>query len=292
MDVSPVGAAVETLRVHASDGAAADLQVLRPRGRTNAAVLWMPALGVAARNYRPLAEALAARGIAVALHEWRGGGSSDRRAGYRCNWGYRELLERDLPASLAALRAACPDARLWVGGHSLGGQLAMLFAALQAEAPAGLLLVGSGAPYWRAFPRPWLIGAAVVLAPIIASACGRFPGRRLGFGGREARGVMADWARSGRSGRYAAAGMADDLEAACARLRLPVLALRLRDDWLGPQGSLEWLLGKMPQAEKKIRSITPDDLGGAPADHFAWMKAPQAIAAGLAECVTAAGPGR
>src|SRR5690606_36931531 len=33
-------------------------------------LLWLPALGVAARHYIPFAEAMAARGVAVFLHEW------------------------------------------------------------------------------------------------------------------------------------------------------------------------------------------------------------------------------
>ena len=33
------------------------------------ALLWLPALGVAARHYLPFAEALAAQGVAVFLHE-------------------------------------------------------------------------------------------------------------------------------------------------------------------------------------------------------------------------------
>ena len=35
---------------------------------------------------------LAAQGIAVFVHEWRGNGSSTQRAGRRQDWGYRELL--------------------------------------------------------------------------------------------------------------------------------------------------------------------------------------------------------
>ena len=71
----------------------------RPRAR----LLWLPALGVAARHYLPLAEALAARGVDTRLHEWRGNGSSSLRASRTQDWGYRELLALDLPASVATL---------------------------------------------------------------------------------------------------------------------------------------------------------------------------------------------
>jgi predicted alpha/beta hydrolase len=244
-------------------------------------VYWVPAMGISARHYLPLAEALAAHGVAVAVHEWRGIGSSDRRAGRACDWGYRELLQDDLPAGLAALRARWPQATCWLGGHSLGGQLGSLYASLHPAEFAGLVLVASGAPYWRRFRHGWLIGAAYVLAPWLAALLGYLPGRRIGFGGNEARGVIADWSRTGRTGRYAAVGMSQDFERQLASLQLSLLALRLRDDWLAPQASLDWLLGKLGQGERGMDVITPQELGG-PADHFGWMKMPVPVAVRIA----------
>jgi len=271
---------IDRLTLHMADGASADLVLYRPDADEVAALLWVPALGVAARHYEPLALALSAQGIVVAVHEWRGIGSSDRRAGRRSNWGYRELLTDDLPTSLAALREAVPSLPLYVGGHSLGGQLASLLAATTSLPLAGLALVGSGSPYWRCF-KPW-VGLALVAAPLLAHLVGWLPGRRVGFGGNEARGVISDWARTGRSGRYAGRGMATDLEAALRRQQAPVFAQRLRDDWFGPEASLAFLLGKMPEASQRTDVITPEDLAGAPADHFAWMKVPSEIARRLA----------
>lgn len=281
-----VQSAVRIERIEAADGAVADLQQVIPCGAdARAWVVWLPALGVAARHYLPLARALAQHGIAVALHEWRGIGSSDRRAGRGSDWGYRELLTMDVVASVAAARAASSGAALCIGGHSLGGQLAALHAALHAHDCAGLLLAGSGVPYWRRFPWYRMIGPVVASAPWIARLRGHFPGRRLGFGGNEARGVIADWARSGRSGRYAPAGLDEDFERRLAELRLPVLALRMQHDWLAPERSIAWLLGKMPRALVETGLITSADLGGAPADHFAWMKAPDAVANRIAAFV-------
>jgi predicted alpha/beta hydrolase len=268
-----------------ADGASADLVLYRPDGGEMAALLWVPALGVAARHYEPFALALTARGIAVAVHEWRGIGSSDRRAGRHANWGYRELLTDDLPTSLGALRDAVPSVPLFVGGHSLGGQLASLLAATSSLPLAGLALVGSGSPYWRCF-KPW-VGLALVAAPALANLVGWLPGRRVGFGGNEARGVIGDWARTGRTGRYAGRGIDMDLEAALRRQHRPVLALRLRDDWFGPEASLDFLLGKMPEAPRRVEVIAPEDIAGAPADHFAWMKVPTDIARRVAGWIRA-----
>jgi predicted alpha/beta hydrolase len=268
----------EKLRVRAADGAEADLHLVLPAGRTDRLLYWLPALGVAARNYAPFAQSLAQRGIAVALHEWRGAGSSNRRASRRVDWGYRELLLADLPAGLAAVRIRCGDARLMLGGHSLGGQFAALFAGLQQDAFERLLLVASGSPWWRCFHRPRLVQAACLAVPVIAHACGWFPGRRLGFGGNEARGVMTDWARSGRSGRYEVEGVGQDLEALLGEVDLPVHAWRFADDWLGPAASLDWLLAKLPKASRQVTVADAATLG-AKADHFSWMRSPGQLAA-------------
>src|SRR3546814_5898155 len=85
----------------ARDGARWLLTVLSP-AQPRAALLWIPALGVAARSYRRFAEALAAQGVAVASHEWRGIDSSSVRASRDCDWDYAPLLLDDLPRSRAA----------------------------------------------------------------------------------------------------------------------------------------------------------------------------------------------
>lgn len=260
--------------VAATDGARSELLCVCSVEPVRQWIYWLPALGVAARHYLPLAEAFAAQGLAVAVHEWRGIGSSDRRAGRRCNWSYRHLLELDLVAGMRAAGLRWPQAQPWIGGHSLGGQLACLYASLHRQDLAGILLAASGAPYWRNFTYAPAIFAALAAASPLAQLLGYLPGRRLGFGGNEARGVIADWSRSGRTGRYAASGMDVDFERRLGMLQLPVLALQMRDDWLAPSRSLAWLLNKMPMAPKRRAVITPDQLAGQPADHFSWMKAP------------------
>ena len=74
------------LPVAPGDGQEASLLARIPDA-PRAALLWLPALGVAAKHYLAFAEALAARGIAVFLHEWRGNGSSNLRASRRHDAG-------------------------------------------------------------------------------------------------------------------------------------------------------------------------------------------------------------
>ncbi|MEN1993841.1 alpha/beta hydrolase family protein [Stenotrophomonas bentonitica] len=245
----------------------------QPRAR----LLWLPALGVAARHYLPYAEALAARGIAVYLHEWRGNGSSSLRPSRTQDWGYREILEHDLPAS----RAQMPEdavTPLIIGGHSLGGQLACCFAGLHPQRFARVWLVASGTPYWRTFPAPrgWALPLVYRFLPWLAQRQGVLHGKKLGFGGTEARGLIRDWSRVGLNNHYAAVGMATDLEAGMRTLQGQATAVVMDHDWLAPPSSMQALLAKMPGMRAQLSVLSAQALGTR-ADHFAWMKTPEAV---------------
>lgn len=248
--------------------------------RVDRVLVWIPALGVPARSYEAFATALAARGTAVVVHEWRGFGSSSLRASRTCDWAYRELLCTDIPCTRRAAmeRFGRVDA---IGGHSLGGQLATCALAMDPAAIGALWLVASGAPYWRAFPlrvRAWLPLAYRLLAGI-ARVCGALPGRRLGFGGTEARSVIRDWSRTGVTGRYVAPAVGD-LEPALRAVDVPVRAVLAADDWLAPRSSLDYLIGKTSSRDVRVAALDRAALG-VDADHFAWMKKPDAVADAL-----------
>ena len=281
MDESIGAARSLELDAEAADGHRFQLLARLP-AQPRASLLWLPAMGIAARHYLPFAEALAARGIAVFVHEWRGGGSSAWRAGRDCDWGYRELLTQDIPASEALVAQHAPGVPHIIGGHSLGGQLACCRLGLSPDSAERLWLVGSGAPYWRAFPlrTKWWLPFVYRFLAWLAERHGALPGRRIGFGGQEARGVIRDWSRSGLSGRYAAAGIDVDLEAAMGALTLDAHAVVLEHDWLGPLPSLRFLLSKLRHARQRIDVLDAAALGTR-ADHYAWMKQPHSVVAAL-----------
>ena len=247
-------------------------------------LLWLPALGVPARHYLPFAETLAERGVAVFLHEWRGNGSSNLRPSRAVDWGYRELLA-DIAASRDAMAAALPaTAARRLGGHSLGGQLACCHAALDdGTGYEELWLVASGTPYWRRFPAPrgWTLPLAYRFLPWLARRNGTLPGRRIGFGGTEARGVIRDWARVGLTDRYRADGIGQDMDAALRGLRIRIRGVTLDRDWLAPRSSLQGLVARMHRASASLVTLGRMQLG-TDADHFAWMRAPAGVVETLA----------
>lgn len=271
------------------DGHQATLRVQLPAGAQDG-LLFVPAMGVAARHYDGLAAALAAQGIVCAVHEWRGIGSSSVRASRRKDWSYRELLDDDLHASFDEIARQAPGVRWRLGGHSLGSQFAALLAAADPRAH-GIFVVAGGTPYWRTFPgwQKWLLQGIFGFMNTLGSANGHFPGRRTGFAGNEARGVIRDWTRTGRSGHYRVPGLRRDYEQALQACRLPVLAVRCVEDWYVPPASLEHLLAKLPHATIRRIELGREALGGHKADHFGWMRQPQAVAAAVHEWIAGTG---
>lgn len=281
---APTGPAVTVtqLTVISADDAQSGLILNAPDGVTDW-IYWCPAMGVTARQYRIFADAVARAGIGIATHEWRGAGSSNRRAARACNWGYRELLD-DIEAGVAALRGARDVRRLLIGGHSLGAQLGMLALARNPRLADAVVLIGSGMPWWRTFA---LWQQPLVLAVFgwfrgLSALCGWFPGRRVGFAGDEARGVIHDWARTGSSGRYRATGVDTDLDAGLAALAVPGWAVHLHDDRFAPQRSLDELQSRLGAVQWTTQQFRKDQFVSQLATHFSWMKDPEPVVSALA----------
>lgn len=278
----------QLLSLTAADGATVRLQLhLPPQPR--AALYWLPALGVGIGPNERFADALAERGVAVAIHEWRGLGGSDRRASRNCDWGYRELLELDMAAGQQAMRAALPRLQWLLGGHSLGGQLALIDAARRGGNHP-VLLVASGHPYWRAFPGMRAAGVrlfAHAIGPLTAMF-GYFPGQRLGFAGREATTLMRDWARTARRGDYHLGHYGAALDTALAGFTGRVLAVCMARDRLAPPGAIDKLRAIAAQADWTLKEFDSVQLGGRRPDHFGWLREPAAVAQACVEWLSLA----
>ena len=265
MSVGSTQPPLEQIGLSRSEGTRFQLTIARAAGAgpTTPVVVLQPAMGMKARYYNAFVEALATAGVHAVVAEQRGheavvGVDGGRLPSRTYDFGYAELVE-DLGAAIATVRAEFPDAPLHVLGHSLGGQIAVMYAAQHPGVLAGLILVASGTPHWRVFGRRLLFASYAF--PLVASAVGYFPGARLNFAGREARGLMRDWGHLARTGRLVAG------ESGLAGVTVPVLSVSIEDDWLGPPASIDGLVAKLPRATVTRVHV---DVGGI--DHFRWAR--------------------
>ncbi len=245
--------------------------------RAQTAFVVVPALGIEARYYQLLVDAFVSLGHAALVADYRGAhAKASQRASWRNDHDYVTRID-DLTRVLdvALPRLGCTRAVLV--GHSLGGQLALLHAAMNARRPYGAIaLVASVMPYFHAFPGRGLrtlLGtqAAAGLAHLV----GHYPGDRVGFGGVEPRSLMRDWARAARSGRYVLRGV--DHTEKLAALTLPVFTVTLEGDRFAPPAAAKYVQRLLPHASHESFEL-PASRDALSTDHNRWPRRPMAIA--------------
>ncbi|MFB7721845.1 alpha/beta fold hydrolase [Nocardia sp. NPDC056100] len=236
-------------------------------------VVIAPGLGVPGEYYSLFGIPLAARGFDVALLEMRGNGDS-REANRRApgGYGYQELVAVDFPAMFQVVRERFPDSTPYLLGHSMGGQLGLMYASRIRGRLAGLILVASGTPHHRGYGGltgpGFLLGSAAI--SLTANLAGFWPGDTVVAGsfGRQSRLLIEDWARVARTGRFEPTGADIDYEERISRLKLPVLSITMTGDDLTPVRAAKLLLQKLPNAEVSTWH------NPAPHGHNGWISDP------------------
>ena len=262
------GAAAATVQtIPASDGFALAASHFPAAGEAAAAVLVVPATGVARRLYDPFARHLAGRGLTVVTWDGRGTGGSRPSSlrGFRATMS--DWARLDLAGVLGWARETLSGLPLLAVGHSFGGQ--SLGLAPGAGALAGAVTVAAQSGWWGHWPRPrryaltllWYAGM-----PLLAHALGYFPSRRLGLGENLPRGVALEWARWCRSRDYLGDWSGH------ARLAIPMLALGFDDDTFAPPAAVDALHQRYASARLERRQLAPADLGVARIGHFGFFK--------------------
>ena len=265
------------LTIVSPDGTRHTATLCFPQAPAAPVVLILPAMGAAAEYYRPFAERIAARNVGVAaLLDLRGQGRSSARARRGDDFGYREILELDLPQAVTALRRAFRGRRLYIAGHSLGGQLGMFVAARPGVELDGLILVAAGTAHWRAWRgrERWTVRLATAGIRSASRLLPWYPGHVLGFGGEQPRRLMRDWGRVTREDLYRPEGSDFDYETSARQLALPVLSIGVREDPVAPATAREALLARLQRAE-----VTRVEIDGVRAHqawkrHFSWAREP------------------
>ncbi|MFT6406776.1 MAG: putative alpha/beta hydrolase [Arenicella sp.] len=254
------------------------ISILEP-ANSDTIILCVPAMGVAAKEYKKLLFELAEQGFIGACFDLRGNGLSSVRASRANNFGYAELAEIDLPAAVQAIKQHYPKHKLVLFGHSLGGQVCSLFLSQNPNQADNLVLAASCSVYYKNWPSPYRWGLLFFaqMSWLISTLVGYFPGRRLGFGGREAQGIMRDWAHNARTGDYRLSNSQYSYVPFPAVTNLTVLAINFADDQLAPVSATEHLLSKLCARQVHKKLITGDQIGRRTANHFNWLRSPKAV---------------
>ncbi|UDY23815.1 alpha/beta fold hydrolase [Nocardioides sp. Kera G14] len=248
-----------------SEGTSWTLMTWRAADASAPLLFLHPAMGMPATYYHRFGEQAAKAGFHVALTELRGHEAEGGRIpSHRYDFGYQDMVD-DLSVAMDEAQRQFPDVPVVLLGHSMGGQVGTAYVASHPGRVAGLILIGAGTPYWKAFGR-WMLGGAP-LAVLMGQVLGHFPGERFKFAGRESKGLIRDWAKLALTNRLTGATRAQ-LDASS----LPVLAFTIAGDSLAPDESVQGLVAQLPAAEVDWQHL---DIEGI--DHFKWARRPDSV---------------
>lgn len=234
----------------------------------------LPALGVTARKYEGLAQRLMAAGYNILVADWPGQGESQPRPNRRFDYGYRQLVTEFVPKLLDLAGQHFPSSVPVLLGHSLGGHIATLHAAAHPDRPVPVIGVACGNIHYRHWDGlgKLLTPSAALAFTLITAVLGYLPGRRLGFGGQEARSLMQDWGRVAFSGQYRHLGLT---LAPAAQNRVDSLYIQMEGDHFAPPASTLGLAALIQARPHIARLPSPRPPEENP--HSAWLKAPQSV---------------
>ncbi|MDQ3394406.1 MAG: hypothetical protein M3512_09890, partial [Bacteroidota bacterium] len=107
----------------------------------------------------------------------------------------------------------------------------------------------------------------------ISKLVGYFPGKFIGFGGREARSVMKDGCSNALTGSYEKTDADFNYELALNTVNIPVLAMSIENDFLARKQSLKNLYSKFSKEAEIVHFHITENISGINSlDHFSWVK--------------------
>lgn len=261
-------------KVVAEDGTVVPLLIANSEKQPIANCILMPALGVPAKFYKKLAQGLAGGGVTTVIVEQRGNGESSYRANDGSVFSISEYLSTDLKAAYGWFKQDMQDVPFYIGGHSLGGHVASMFAARHPNEFSGIIHFACGMPFPADFSLlgKMMIKIYAVLVPVTARLFGYFPGQKLGFAGSEYTGLMEDWRQWTQRGTYDIDGL-EGIEQQMATYSGRMLSIAIANDNMMTMGAIKRACA--PFSNTKITSVMlgPREQGDF-LGHINWARKP------------------
>lgn len=229
-------------------------------------MILLPAIGVDIKKYAALIVHLTANGFSVIAADYPGCGESFPRVARGLDYNYADLIEFFIPQLISQASISSQQNPILLG-HSLGGHLASLYAL---NHQATVIAVASGNIGYKNWDTKGKINIlrAVVLFRALITIYGYLPGKKIGFGKREAASLMKDWCTTVVTGNY------QHIVQASLPSKNRNLFINIRhDDWAPLQSTQQ--LATLFFQPQVIELTSPDSAKGN--QHSAWIKQPEFI---------------
>jgi len=263
-----------------NDNSTNELTVFSKNNDSPIVFLILSAMGIAAKYYDTLARHIATQNYIAITTDYKGIGKSSIRPSTKVNYSYTNIVNDDLNNAIITIQKEFANKKIIVIGHSLGGQMACLHAAKYSNAIAGIILCTSCSVYYKGWieHNQYAILVKTQFVGLVARLLGYFPGKKIGFGGLEAKSVMVDWSNQARTGNYILLNDDFNYEEHLQKVSIPIMAISLAVDDFSPKKAVDYLLDKMPNAKSREHiHLLPNDANNDDYNHFNWPKKPSKI---------------
>jgi predicted alpha/beta hydrolase len=228
------------------------------------------ATAVPQRFYRRFAAALAEAGFTAITYDYRGIELDSPRELRRLDATARDWALNDLPGALDWIAHELDPEKLFLVGHSFGGQVAGMVD--DPERVAGMVTMSAQSGHWRLQGGEqklvvWL--HTHVSLPLLSKIFGYMPMKAIGAGENMPAGVALEWSRWCRHPDYVLGDPTLPLDR-YAGFTAPVLAYSIDDDKWGTAPSVDAMMRAYPNLER--RHIVPSQRGLDQVGHLGFFR--------------------
>lgn len=239
-------------------------------GASDRVVVISSATAVPQRFYRHFAGALAEAGFTAITYDYRGIELTKPTEVKQLDATARDWALEDLPGAIDWAAAELNPDRIFLVGHSFGGQVAGMYD--RSDRIDGMVTMSAQSGHWRYQGGEqklvvWLHTHATL--PLLSKLMGYMPMKAVGAGEDMPAGVALEWARWCRLRDYVLGDHSLPLER-YAEFAAPVLAYSIQDDKWGTPQSVDAMMRAYPAVER--RHIVPAEHGLHRVGHMGYFR--------------------
>jgi predicted alpha/beta hydrolase len=264
---------IRNLSVPATDGYELAATYYSASNKPRAAVLINSAAAVKRRFYDQFAQFLAEQGFSVITYDFRGIGGSRPRHLKNFEARMRDWGEKDIAGVIRWIDSNLKPSKLFAVSHSAGGQLIGI--ANNNSCVNAMIMVAVQSGYWRLYNSPKKYQqyiSARFIVPMLTTAFGYLPMKRLRQGEDMPKGVALEWARWCLMPNYM---LSDELLASKANFRKfkgPILAYSIADDAWATRRAVDNLMQFYSAAQVTRCHLDPEQNDGTSIGHFGFFQ--------------------